>query len=160
MASSTPQRAGQRGRAMRSSVLEWIRTGAVVLAGTALIAGAAAQAALRTGTLGKGKGSGPLLTRAELRECLAQQARIRAAADGVASAQATLDKEKSELQRRGLALKDELAALDRTSADAVAAYNAAAQEHDKRVDAYNTQSATFNSQVQDWQAQRASYAKN
>ena len=134
---------------------------ALLLALAALHADAQAPDKPRTGTLGAGKGKphGPLLTRAELRECLNLQVRLRGAADDVVAMQAALDKEKSEVAQRGAALKEELAALDRTSAPAVDAYNESVREHEKRVDAYNAKTPAFNAKVVAMQEQRAAFSK-
>jgi hypothetical protein len=135
--------------------------------------GAVAQATdqRRTGTLNLGKATGtatapgpnkaqgPLLTRAELRECLNLQPRLRSLSDEVVAAQAALDKQKAELVEHGAALKEQLAALDRTSAEAVDAYNKRVQEHEQRVDAYNAQTPVFNAKVEHLQAQRSAFAK-
>ena len=136
-----------------------------------IVNGAAAQATdqRRTGTLNLGKGTGtaaspskahgPLLTRAELRECLNQQPRLRTLSDEVVAAQAALDKQKMELVQQGAALKEQLEALDRTSAEAVDGYNKRVQEHEQRVDAYNAQTPVFNAKVEHLQAQRTAFAK-
>ena len=115
----------------------------------------------RTGTLrlGKGKSSGPLLTRAELRECLGLQARLRAFSEEVVAAQTALDKDKAELAQRSAALKEELAALDRTSADAVSAYNASVLEHELRIDTYNARTPAFNAKVGALQEQGAAFGR-
>ncbi len=136
---------------------------ALVLAHAAPRADAQAPDKPRTGTLGAGKGKGkaqgPLLTRAELRECLNLQVRLRSSTEDVVAAQAALDKEKTEVAQRGAALKEELAALDRTSAPAVDAYNESVREHEKRVDAYNAKTPVFNAQVGAMQEQRAAFSK-
>jgi hypothetical protein len=110
-------------------------------------------------SLGKGKPNGPLLTRAELRECMSLQARTRATTEELAAAQAALDRDKSELAARSAALKEELAVLDRTSAQAVDTYNASVQEHEKRVDAYNAKTQEFNGKVQALQDHRGAFSK-
>ncbi len=113
----------------------------------------------RSASFGKGKANGPLLTRAELRECLALQERVRLLGEGVVTTQATLDKEKADIAQNGKALGEQLATLDRTSADAVNAYNASVQEHDKRIDAYNALTPTFNAKVEALQSGRAQFLK-
>jgi hypothetical protein len=113
----------------------------------------------RSASFGKGKANGPLLTRAELRECLALQERVRLLGEGVVTTQATLDKEKADIAQNGKALGEQLATLDRTSADAVNAYNASVQEHDKRIDAYNALTPTFNAKVEALQAGRAQFLR-
>ncbi len=121
---------------------------------------AAAADKPRSAGFGKGKANGPLLTRAELRDCLALQARVRLLGEGVVTTQAALDKEKVDIAQNGKALGEQLAALDRTSADAVNAYNASVQEHDKRIDAYNTLTPTFNAKVEALQTGRAQFLKS
>lgn len=139
----------------------WRTTVACALALT--LHGAVAQAPdkPRSATLGTGKGktSGPLLTRAELRECLNLQPRLRVAAQELVAAQAALDKEKADLAQRKTALAEELAALDRTSAPAVDAYNASVLEHERNVDAYNAKTPAFNAKAAGLQEQRAAFAK-
>lgn len=113
----------------------------------------------RSGSFGKGKANGPLLTRAELRECLALQERVRLLGEDVVSTQAALDKEKVDIAQNGKALADQLATLDRTSAEAVNAYNTSVQEHDTRIDAYNALTPGFNAKVEALQIGRARFLK-
>jgi hypothetical protein len=125
----------------------------------ALTSALAAEPA-RTGSFGKGKPGGALLTRAELRECLAVQERVRTLTAETIAAQAALDKEKAEIAQRGEQLKDKLAALDRTSAEAVDDYNAQAQAHAQRIDAYNARTPGYNAKVEALQGVRATFAKS
>ena len=110
-------------------------------------------------SFGKGKAGGPLLTRAELSDCMARQERLRARGDETIKLQAEMDKEKAEVTRAGAALKEQLAALDRTSADAVNAYNEQTQAFDKRVDAYNATAPAFNAKVDSLQREREAFVK-
>lgn len=139
----------------------WRTTVACALALTLQGVGAQAPDKPRSATLGTGKGksNGPLLTRAELRECLNLQTRQRGAAQELVVAQAALDKEKADLAQRKALLADELAALDRTSAAAVDAYNASVLEHERNVDAYNGKTPAFNAKAAGLQEQRAAFAK-
>lgn len=120
-----------------------------------LLAATAAHAADKPAT--KGKGSGPLLTRAELRECMARPARIAAESEEVRKLQAANEADKVQIVQQGDALQEQLATLDRTSADAVAAYNEKAQARDARVDAYNAANAAVNTRVEALQAKRSAY---
>lgn len=120
--------------------------------------GAAAAEPARPGSFGKGKSNRPLLTRAELRDCLATQDQVRQLSERVVADQAALDKEKAALLQAGTALAERLAALDRTSAEAVNAYNADAQAHDQRINAYNAGTPAFNAQVEALKAARAKFA--
>jgi hypothetical protein len=108
----------------------------------------------------KSKAGGPLLTRAELRECMARDGRVRAQGDETIKLQARMDQEKAEVTRLGAALKERLDALDRTSADAVNAYNEQALAFDKRVDAYNAGTPAFNAKVDALKSEREAFAKN
>lgn len=139
----------------------WRVAAACALALTLPGAGAQAPDKPRTATFGTGKGkaNGPLLTRAELRECLNLQIRLRGVAEELVAAQAALDKEKSELAQRKATLADGLATLDRTSAPAVDAYNASVLEHEKGVDAYNAKTPAFNAKAAGLQEQRGAFAK-
>jgi hypothetical protein len=110
-------------------------------------------------SFGKGKAGGPLLTRAELRDCMARQERVRSQGDETVKLQAELDKVKAEVTQLGTSLKEQLAALDRTSADAVAAYNLQAQAFDKRVDDYNATTPAFNAKADALKSEREAFAK-
>ncbi len=122
---------------------------------------ASAQAAdpPKEGSFGKGKAGGPLLSRAELRDCMARQGRVRSQSDETVNLQAELDREKAEVTALGAALKEQLAALDRTSADAVAAYNLQAQAVDKRAGDYNALTPAFNAKVEALKSERDAFAK-
>ena len=114
----------------------------------------------RQGSFGvKSKAGGPLLSRTELRECMARDERVRTQAAETARLQAQLDQEKAEVTRLGATLKAQMEALDRTSADAVNAYNEQAQAFDKRVDAYNAGTPAFNAKVEALQREREAFAK-
>lgn len=129
---------------------------------TVLAPPGAAQAAdpPRQGSFGvKSKAGGPLLTRAELRECMARDARVRTQTDETVKLQAQMDKEKTEVTQLGATLKAQAEALDRTSAEAVNAYNEQAQAFDKRVDAYNAGTPAFNAKVEALQREREAFVK-
>lgn len=127
------------------------------LLAAALGSAQAAADKLRIGVFGSGKGAGALLTKAELRECLAIEARVVGGADAAARDRAQLEKEKAELMRQGEVLKAELETLDRTSAEAVDGYNARAQARDKAIDAFEARSDAFNVRVAAIDADRATF---
>ena len=108
---------------------------ACLLASIALAA-SSIHAAPREGTLGGGKASGPVMSMAQLRACLAQQSRIQSQSDDTVKIQQQLKNDRAEIDRNAAALKDEMAALDRTSKEAVESYVAKAQAHDKSIDSY------------------------
>lgn len=122
--------------------------------------GASAPQAKRGNTLGFGtdKGGGKLLSRAELRECLARKPQLAAESDAMAREQAELDARKAELAGRQaeLAADAELlrgqeARIDRASQAAVDEHNRRVGEIEQRVarlerdsEAYNTSLPDFN----------------
>ncbi len=101
----------------------------------------------------------PLMTREELRDCMARQDRVRSQTDATLQAKTELDAQKAEIARQEQAVKDELPTLDRTSADAVNAYNAKVQAREKLIDDYNARGQAFNASVEALQNERTAYAK-
>lgn len=118
---------------------------------------AAAKPAPRTGSFGSGKG--PLLSRAELRECFAQQDRIKSNNEAAAKEREGLEKEKTEIVEQGKVLKESLTTLDRTSAEAVQQYNAAVQARDQRIDAFEARMPQFNAKVEALQKDRDDFER-
>ncbi len=94
-----------------------------------------------------------------MRECLAQQQSLRSRADEAERKQAALTASKAEIDRLGTTLKEQLDSLDRTSADAIAAYNAQAAARDKMIDQYQEGVPAFNTEVEALKADRAVHAK-
>src|SRR6185295_13648685 len=144
----------------RGSVMQSLSRSWAALVAAAFLAVAASHAAAQSKTLGKGKPTGLLLTRNELRECFAQQDRVKAKREETLQLKAQLEKEKAELQRLGDDLKEQLATLDRTSQEQVDKYNEQAAERDKRIDAYEARTTGFNAQVDALNADRESWARN
>ena len=95
-------------------------------------------------SFGKGKAGGPVMSRAELSECLGQMVMVRNLNDEAAALQAALAKEQSEIGAFDAARKDKRAALDLTNAEAVDAYNAEGKALEQRIDAYNARTLPFN----------------
>jgi chromosome segregation ATPase len=127
----------------------------IAVAALAGLLAAHAQAA----SFGDGKAKGPLLTRAELRECLAQQQRLRGDAEAMRSERERIEADKAELQRKGDELRDQLAALDRSSPDAVDAYNQRALDRDAAIDALEARMPPFNAKVEALAAAREAFVK-
>jgi hypothetical protein len=121
--------------------------------------GGAFAADPKPASFGKGKASGPVMTRAELRECMAQMASVRSLNDEAATLQTALAKEQAEIAALDAARKDKRAALDLTSAEAVDAFNAEGKALDERIDAYNARTPPFNAKVEALQAARIAFAK-
>lgn len=103
--------------------------------------------------------AGPLLTPAQLRECLDRQQRLHASSDQSVKEQADLKASKVEIDRLGVVLKEQLETLDRTSADAVAAYNAQVDARDRMIDTYQQGVPAFNAKVEALKAEQAAYSK-
>ncbi len=129
----------------------------LVLAG--LLGSGGAFAADKPASFGKGKAGGPVMSRAELRECLAQVLTVRSLNDEAAAVQAALAKEQAAIGQLDAAHKDKRAALDLTNAEAVDAYNAEGKALDQRIDAYNARTPAFNAKVDALQAARDTFAK-
>jgi hypothetical protein len=106
------------------------------------------------------KGKPLLLSRSELRECMAMQDRIKAKREETLKAQAELAQEKEDIARRADQMKEQLVWLDRTSQEQVDKYNAQATERDKLIDAYQARSNTFNAQVDALTAERDTWGRN
>jgi hypothetical protein len=143
---------------------------APLLALTLLLACAATQAQTaprkpkpnpepRTATLGGAApaGSDRVMSRDELRACLQRQQAQEPRRAELARQQATLDAERADLLQSGQALQAELAALDRSSPDAVAAYNARATDRDSKVDTWNQRNARFSDDARASQAEQQAW---
>lgn len=113
----------------------------------------------KEGTLGGGKGGGPIMSMAELRACVARQARLDGQSAAAVKAQQEMVAERSAIDEAGAKLKDDMATLNRTDVAAVEAYVARAKAHDQRIDAYEARVPAYNAQVELLNAERAGYAK-
>jgi len=130
----------------------------------ALLAAASAAPAVaqstQSKTLGTGKPQGLILSRNELRECLAQQGRIKTKRQDAEQMRAQLEKEKEDIKQSADGMRDRLATLDRTNKDLVDQYNADVAAQDKRIDAYKERTDTFNAQVDALNTDREAWGKN
>ena len=124
-----------------------------------LIPNPAPAADKKQGSFGTGKAAGAYLTREQLRVCLAQQARVAQSTAQMLAEQAALATLKAEIARSGEALKDKLDSIDRSSADAVAAYNEQASARDKQIDDYQAGVTAFNARVEGERAEREAFGK-
>ncbi|MBC7717318.1 MAG: hypothetical protein H7143_10305 [Pseudorhodobacter sp.] len=106
-----------------------------------------AKEAVKERSFGKGKATGPLLTRAQLRECMAQQDRMRVMTEEAVTLQTQFIAEKADLTQQGVVLKEELALLERTNAQAVEQYNAKAAARDKAIDVFEAGTDAYNKRV-------------
>jgi hypothetical protein len=97
------------------------------------------------------------LTQAQLRDCLAQKDRLQAQTDAATKAKADIVADKAEIDRSGKALADETATLDRTSAEAVDAYNAKVDARDKLIDSYQAKVTAYNKEAEGVKATKDTY---
>ena len=136
-----------------------IRSAVILFAlGAALVPSAhAASDKLRIGIFGSGKGAGPLMTRSELRECLAIEARVVEGSQGALREREQLEKEKAELIRQGEVLKSEFAALDQNSMEALQAHRNKELARDKAIDEFDARSSAFNTRIGALEADRATF---
>ena len=121
--------------------------------------GHAADKPKKQGAFGTGKAVGAYLTRDQLRACLAQHAQTTRRDAALQQEQAALTNAKAEIARSGDALKLQLEVVDRTQADAVAAYNEQAKARDQQIDDYQARVTAFNARVDARQAERDAYTK-
>lgn len=100
-----------------------------------------------------------ILTPAQLRECLAQQASRDTAVDAALKTKAEIAAEKAEIDHSGTALGEEVTTLDRSSEEAVGAYNAKVDERNKRIEAYEVNVAAYNKDAESVRALSEAYTK-
>ncbi|MEP7058670.1 MAG: hypothetical protein ABI809_12955 [Caldimonas sp.] len=136
------------------------------IAGAVFVAaglGAAMQVAAadkpREASFGKAKPGGLLLTPAQLRACLDQQEQLHTRTAETVKDHAAFSADKVEIERLTAALKEQAVTLDRTSADAVAAYNAQVETRDKLLDKYQGGVPAFNEKAEALKAEQAAFAK-
>ncbi len=110
-------------------------------------------------TFGKGKASGPLLSREQLRQCLSQQAQVKEQEVELVKLQAALNSDKTAILRSGETLTEQGAGLDRTQPEAVTAYNERVLARDKAIDELQARGAQFNERAAAANAQREAFAK-
>jgi hypothetical protein len=113
----------------------------------------------KEGSFGGGKGSGAFLTRNQLRDCMAQQVKVKQTNTEMLAAQEKLNADKAEISKTGETLKADLEALDRTSAEAVNAYNERAVARDRKIDEYQQQVDQFNGRVDTVRTEREAFSK-
>lgn len=101
-----------------------------------------------------------LLTRDELRACMAQDTRIKAQRQELVDQRAAMDKDEATIQGESQALKQALETLDRTSEPAVQAYQARVAANDQLIDAYNARLQPFNTAATALREEESAYGRN
>ena len=127
----------------------------------ALLATGTAHAAdkPKEATFGKGKASGPTLTRDQLRQCLTQQAQVKNEEAELVKLQNGLNTDKAAIMRSGEVLTEQGAALDRSKPEIVTAYNELVLARDKAIDELQARGAQFNERAGAAGQQREAFAK-
>jgi type IV secretory pathway VirB10-like protein len=100
-----------------------------------------------------------VLTQEQLRDCLAQKEKLAKDSDAAVKAKAAVAAQKAEIDSTGKALEDEAASLDRTSEDAVAAFNAKVIERNGKVDAFRAKAEAYNVDAEKVLAAKEEYEK-
>lgn len=98
-----------------------------------------------------------IMTRDELRACLAQADRVKAQNDEAVRMQAEFDGEKAAVAKATEALEQKRAALTPGDQEAVNAFKAEAQALDARITAYNERMPGFNQKIQALVAEQKAY---
>ena len=100
-----------------------------------------------------------ILTPAQLRECVTQKEKLAKDTEAALKAKAAVDSDKAQIDRRAKALEEESTTLDRTSAEAVNAYNAKVGERNALVDAFEAKVAAYNTEAESVLAAKEAYEK-
>ena len=101
----------------------------------------------------------PILTPAQLRECLAQKEDLHAKTDDAVKDKAAIVAEKAGIEQSAAALGSEVSTLDRTSASAVDAYNGKVTERDRRIASYQAHVDAYNGNAKALQSIQDAYSK-
>jgi septal ring factor EnvC (AmiA/AmiB activator) len=137
--------------------LAWRAGVAGAIAATALLAqGVSAADKARAASAPPSKV--PVLTQAQLRECMSQKESLRQRSESLVKTKADLDAAKAEIARTGAEITEAQATLDRTKKEAVDDFNAKIVARNALVDDYQTKGAAYNKDVEDVQATQDSYA--
>ena len=101
----------------------------------------------------------PLLTPAQLRDCVAQKERLHAQTDDALKDKASIEADKAEIASSGTSLGEQVATLDKTSAEAVDAYNAKVEARDKLIESYQARVSAYNVKAEQVQATKEKHEK-
>jgi hypothetical protein len=128
---------------------------------SAMSAGIAlAQTAGKQKSFGKAPAKGLVMTRSELRACMAQQERLRTGREEATRMKAQLEQERQDLARSATELKEQFVWLDRYDKEQVDRYNQQAADRDKAVASLQTRMGDFNTQAQAVNADGEAFARS
>jgi len=133
----------------------WSFWGRVGLALAVLLATGFACAADTT----KSGASAPLLTAAQLHDCMNQKDKLHAQKDDVLKDKAALDADKNAMSGAETALSKDVETLDKTNAEAVDAYNARVRARDQMLETYKSKVDVYNAKVDAVTASQGTYSK-
>lgn len=114
----------------------------------------------REGSFGGGSASGPMLTKDELRQCLAEQDRMKQETADVVATQKKLAADRAEIDRVSKELDADRPNVDVSNKDAVDAFNARLQAKAKLVADYQAAAPAFNARVDKLDADEKAFTKN
>ena len=114
----------------------------------------------REGSFGGGSASGPMLTKDELRQCLAEQDRLKQETAEVVATQKKLASDRAEIDRESRALDADRPNVDVSKQDAVDAFNARLQAKGKLVADYQAAAPAFNARIDKLDADDKAITKN
>ena len=101
-----------------------------------------------------------ILTPAQLKDCVDKQQRRDKATDAAVKTKSEIAADKAAIDKSGDELSDAATTIDKTSADAVNAYNAKVDERIKQIDAYEAKVAAYNKDAEGVRALSDEYAKS
>lgn len=131
----------------------------LLLVASVLLAGAVHAAdAVRTAA-GASAPRTPLLTPSQLRDCIAQKERLHAQTDDALKDKVAVEAMKTEITSSGNALAEQVATLDKTSAEQVDAYNAKVEVRDKLIDGYQAKVDAYNVKAEAVKTTKDNYEK-
>jgi len=110
-----------------------------------------AKSASAEKSLGSGKSTGRVLTRDELRACMARQSDQHAKREAIVKTTQELDKEEAAIHAEADAIKGARETLDRTSQAAIDEFNKRLLANDERIDAFNKRKADLATEGTAWQ---------
>ena len=123
-------------------------------------AAAPRDAAASEAALARGNAASAVLTREQLRRCMAEQQRLSAETDAIAATQHALEGDRAEIVRLAGELKARAAVLDRTDSGAVEAYNAQAEARNALIGRYDAATARTNARVEALEPARLAWSRD
>ncbi len=118
-----------------------------------------AQAADRKAASAPSGTKSPLLTPAQLRDCVERKEKLTRNTEAVVKARAAIEVEDAQIAGAGTSLTEQDATLDRTDAEAVAAYNAKALERNARIEPHRAAIAAHNRDAEAVLSEKEAYER-